>query len=854
VVFMPVTDNVLAVYQDDAMQIWKLDDFECAKQILPETWKVHHIKTIAFTRDGRGMVIGGHSPSLVVFSLDLWSVQKVIELPDSVSGVRHIEFLPQLFDASILGLLSSHCTLYFMDIETSTLLKNVFVPQSNITKFSCSSNGKFIACVLQSGEVNIYTSSQLLETRSPDEPVAVEKVETMHSPDLPETDNSKKIAAQHKNKEILKKNLLKVHKQIKETLDLNRLKPILKEFGEYPECYRSLIWKAILQLPGNQASYVSLVKKDIHHSYANLEVEYPLENKTALKNLKRLLSCMTHWSPVFSEAKFLPLFVFPFVKVFQNDPFVCFEAVVTIFLNWCQHWFEYFPFPPINVLSMIENVLTEHDLELLKFYYEYGVKSHLYAWTLLETAFSEVLSRSEWLCLWDHILSNEPAFLLMAVVAYNIICRKAIMSCRTYPDFEYFFHNQNPVDMKRLLSKTYTLCEKTSTEVHPRQYLVTFKPLEEGSYPVFNKYPKFIVDYKARHLEKLRKEEETIKKQIDMALNHKVAQERRLKEQEKTELKEKRLRELEEVYCEMLAKEETRITEQHKKLLDLRKELQTLEDELCCASKNRMMQKNVEERHLNLSLLLQDIERKRTLQEVELLAAEKEIQHHLKDISAHKHNLKQKLGAANSSAVLCHHDLQQKQNKLTEELRKVMNVEAETKKLQQEMIYLLGKLKDQKEGSSEAGHQHRPKPCQTRSQVDLDSNLWKQDPVKAAMNTREELLKSSEINIKNGEIEKSAIAAHSLLEGHRIEKEAKLLKHLEKPLDLTVWEKIFIQKNKFKSMNFDISDERNLISKFIESTPDGNDISKFVKSTPDGNVIEGDSNEYPVVIMAVENE
>ncbi|KAJ9577056.1 hypothetical protein L9F63_006336, partial [Diploptera punctata] len=51
---------------------------------------------------------------------------------------------------------------------------------------------------------------------------------------------------------------------------------------------------------------------------------------------------------------------------------------------------------------------------------------------------------------------------------------------------------------------------------------------------------------------------------------------------------------------------------------------------------------------------------------------------------------------------------------------------------------------------------------------------------------------------------------------------------------------------KFKSMNFDIPDDRDLISKFIESTPDGNDISKFVKSTPDDNVIEGDSNEYPL--------
>lgn len=59
-------------------------------------------------------------------------------------------------------------------------------------------------------------------------------------------------------------------------------------------------------------------------------------------------------------------------------------------MNWCQYWFEYFPFPPINVLSMVENVLAEHDSKLLEFYYEARVKTDLYAWTLLEVAFSEV--------------------------------------------------------------------------------------------------------------------------------------------------------------------------------------------------------------------------------------------------------------------------------------------------------------------------------------------------------------------------------------------------------------------------------------------------------------------------------
>lgn len=50
----------------------------------------------------------------------------------------------------------------------------------------------------------------------------------------------------------------------------------------------------------------------------------------------RLLSCLAHWSSIFAEVKFLPLFVFPFVKVFKNDPFVCFEVVTTIISKYFQ--------------------------------------------------------------------------------------------------------------------------------------------------------------------------------------------------------------------------------------------------------------------------------------------------------------------------------------------------------------------------------------------------------------------------------------------------------------------------------------------------------------------------------------
>ena len=37
--------------------------------------------------------------------------------------------------------------------------------------------------------------------------------------------------------------------------------------------------------------------------------------------------------------------------------------------------------------------------------------------------------------------------------------------------------------------------ETTPPDLNPKRMLEPFMPLTRGSYPVFNKYPKFIVDY-----------------------------------------------------------------------------------------------------------------------------------------------------------------------------------------------------------------------------------------------------------------------------------------------------------------------------------------------------------------------
>lgn len=47
----------------------------------------------------------------------------------------------------------------------------------------------------------------------------------------------------------------------------------------------------------------------------------------------------------------------------------------------------------------------------------------------------------------------------------------------------------------------------TPDDIHPKLLLDEFTPLTQGQYPVFNKYPKFIVDYQVQERERIRQEE-----------------------------------------------------------------------------------------------------------------------------------------------------------------------------------------------------------------------------------------------------------------------------------------------------------------------------------------------------------
>ena len=121
-----------------------------------------------------------------------------------------------------------------------------------------------------------------------------------------------------------------------------------------------------------------------------------------------MLSSLTFWSPIFGDLDYLPNMIFPFIKVYRNDLFSCFEVVMsvlgTIFwplvrgriidtalnslltiksVNYCQGWWDYFPNPPIEVLNGLNELMTHFEPELYEHFRRNIISSQVILFLLL---------------------------------------------------------------------------------------------------------------------------------------------------------------------------------------------------------------------------------------------------------------------------------------------------------------------------------------------------------------------------------------------------------------------------------------------------------------------------------------
>ncbi|XP_006916641.1 TBC1 domain family member 31 isoform X1 [Pteropus alecto] len=645
VFFLPLNNTILSCFKDNSIFAWECDTLFCKYQLPapPESSSMSY-KVFAVTRDGRILAAGGKSNHLHLWCLEAKQLFRIIQMPTQVRAVRHLEFLPDSFDAGsnqVLGVLSQDGIMRFINIQSCKLLFEIGSLDEGISSSVISPHGRYIASIMENGSLNIYSVQALTQEINKPPPPLVKVIEDLPKSKLTSGDLKMKVTSGRvqrpaKSREnqiqtrILKQDLTgKVdnkENELSDGLNKKRLQILLKGYGEYPTKYRMFIWRSLLQLPENHTAFSSLIDKGIHVAFLNLQKKYPIKSRKLLRVLQRTLSALAHWSAIFSDTPYLPLLAFPFVKLFQNNQLICFEVVATLIINWCQHWFEYFPNPPINILSMIENVLAFHDKELLQHFIDHDITSQLYAWPLLETVFSEVLTREEWLKLFDNVFSNHPSFLLMTVVAYNVCSRAPLLNCNFKDDFEYFFHHRNNLDISVVIREVYHLMDTTPSDIHPDSMLDVFVSLTKGQYPVFNQYPKFIVDYQTQERERIRNDELDYLRERQTVESMQAEVDQQKVEDEAWIQKQELLQKAEETRREMLLQEEARVIQQRQRLAAVKRELKVKEIHLQDAARRRFLKFQQDRREMELRRLDDEIERKVYMRDQEIATTVKDLE------------------------------------------------------------------------------------------------------------------------------------------------------------------------------------------------------------------------------------
>ncbi|KOC68617.1 WD repeat-containing protein 67 [Habropoda laboriosa] len=465
---------------------------------------------------------------------------KNLNLPENFIGVKYLSVVPSPLDGganNIIACVSSSCNLHFFDLSQSCLI-DTLQPIEPIKKIVVSPTGRYVAYIEKQGHLKLTFTEKIFSQKCG-------TVKKLKEPCRPLAHG-------------IHDHLRCVKQGIKQELRLERLILILKEFGEYPEKYRVLIWSTILKLPANKSAYNALANEAANTNYTlDILKSCPLASRSKRMLLMTTVGCLIQWCPLLVQCSFLPNLVFPFLMIFQKDLLFGFELILSILLNYCQKWFEYHPLPPLNVLGIIENVLLQTDPTLLNVFCERGITSSEYAWPLLQTAMSEVLSGPECIC-----------------------SREIIISLDTQENIKKYFTKQGHIGAHELLKVAQQLDDNIPLRIHPNHYLrkeiITLSPNGPYTPDLVLDFPKFLTDeISVFELEKLKEKERIMREHNRKAME--LAEANRLKHEAKSfmdQIHQIRLNEAQRCFKEHLfdVNWKLKATEQQSETLQSRRE------------------------------------------------------------------------------------------------------------------------------------------------------------------------------------------------------------------------------------------------------------------------------------------
>ncbi len=121
--------------------------------------------------------------------------------------------------------------------------------------------------------------------------------------------------------------------------------------------------------------------------------------------------------------------VFPFIKVIPNDDLLVFEIILALIIQYQQVWYEGYPAEPLVVLGAVDQILELEDPKLVQHFRENTFTPQVYAWPLLKTLFTDVLTKDDWLRLMDHLFTyrEDPELLIFFCAGFLLANRTMLL-------------------------------------------------------------------------------------------------------------------------------------------------------------------------------------------------------------------------------------------------------------------------------------------------------------------------------------------------------------------------------------------------------------------------------------------
>lgn len=203
---------------------------------------------------------------------------------------------------------------------------------------------------------------------------------------------------------------------------------MLQQFGQFPDKYRMLTWRYLLDLPLNKEAFQGLLSCGIHPSFKSLSKRIFVESTRLYNKLVRIMSALANWSPIFAEVEYLPAIVLSLLKIIPNDDLYALELIMSLIVQWMQVWFETYPCEPVAVVGAVESLIDSQEPRILQHLSSLGYAGKTYIWPLFSNLFSVVLAKEDWLRLLDHLFVNrdQPELLVFFGAAF-IVCSKPFL-------------------------------------------------------------------------------------------------------------------------------------------------------------------------------------------------------------------------------------------------------------------------------------------------------------------------------------------------------------------------------------------------------------------------------------------